>query len=255
MSLMKAVGLRKLAKLLLPSFLLNAYIDSRNRREAEQYKGLSTQQIFTKIYESGAWGKSDDPGQTFFSGSGSHESTVVSPYIQAVQDFLTGLPMKPTVVDLGCGDFFVGSKIRHLCSIYTACDIVPSLIKFNREKFQHLDVNFRVLDLAEDDLPNAEVVFIRQVLQHLSNEQIAKAIPKIARQFKFLVLSEHLPADAQFIANADKPSGPDIRMHEGSGLVLTLPPFNLPAIEERVICEVPEYGGIIRTIVYKFSHE
>ena len=157
------------------------------------------------------------------------------------------------MVDLGCGDFNVGSKYQEFCGNYVACDVVPSLIDFNKEKYKTSNVDFRVLDLAEDDLPKADVVFIRQVLQHLSNRHIQNAIPKIASSYKFLVLTEHLPDSNTFIPNRDKPAGPGVRPALNSGLVLTKPPFNLKVKSERVLCEVPEdsdYGGRLRTDLY-----
>lgn len=98
-----------------------------------------------------------------------------------MSSFLNALG-KPDVVDLGCGDFKVGSQLRPWCGRYTACDVVPDLIAFNRTAFTQLDVDFRVLDMVEDPLPAGDVVFVRQVLQHLSNAAISKAIAKIASQ-------------------------------------------------------------------------
>ena len=81
----------------------------RSYRHRMTYKGLSTQEVFSKIYREGAWGASDKEGQTFYSGSGSHDSAIVSEYVASVNAFLKTLPEKPDVVDLGCGDFAVGS--------------------------------------------------------------------------------------------------------------------------------------------------
>ena len=93
--------------------------------------------------------------------------------------FLRTLDYKPDVVDLDCGDFHVGSRLRCLCSGYVACDIVEPLIAFNAKTFEGLGVDFRTLDLTKDELPSGEVVFVRQVLQHLSNDDIARALPGI----------------------------------------------------------------------------
>jgi len=37
-----------------------------------------------------------------------------------------------------------------------------------------------------------------------------------------------------------------------SGVVRTSPPFNMEAVEETTLCEVREWGGVIRTILYRF---
>src|SRR5262245_35208649 len=108
-----------------------------------EFNNLSTEQIFTRIYECGAWGRSEDPTLTFYSGSGSHRDEENALYVRAVGEFLGSFPVKPSVVDLGCGDFKVGSQIRNLCGRYVACDVVPSLIAFNKTRFQNMDVEFK----------------------------------------------------------------------------------------------------------------
>ena len=157
---------------------------------------------------------------------------------------------KPDVVDLGCGDFKVGSQIRPLCGRYTACDVVPELIDFNRGAYEQLDVDFRVLDITADALPEGDVVFVRQVFQHLSNAAIAKAMAKIVAHYKYLVLTEHVPALAGFVPNVDIATGAGTRLQIGSGVVLTSPPFNLHAAAERTLSESPQFGDVIRIVVY-----
>ena len=244
-------------KAILPKPVVKAIGEYRIKKFLKKYRNLPTQQVFTRIYEKGVWGKSGDSLQPFFSGLGSRDETIVSTYIKSVQDFLSPFAEKPNVVDLGCGDFFVGSKIRQLCGNYIACDIVPNLIEFNKEKYKTLNVDFRVLDLTSDELPNGDIVFIRQVLQHLSNEQILRGLPKISSKYKYLVLTEHLPRVQDFEHNLDKPAGPDIRTSIASGIVLTSPPFNLKPKSERELCQADAAGEVIQTIIqttlYQFA--
>ena len=47
--------------------LLMRLVRSYNNRE---YNNLPNEQVFTKIYESGVWGKSEDPSKPYFSGGG-----------------------------------------------------------------------------------------------------------------------------------------------------------------------------------------
>ena len=245
-------ALRSLLNSIVPGRLLAA-LDRRNTKKRwPDYADLTTKEIFTKIYAEGVWGRASQNAAGYYSGTGSHDAAVVETYVVAVRAFLSSLH-RPNVVDLGCGDFSVGSQVRAACDRYVACDIVEPLIQFNRDKYRSLDVDFRVLNLAEDPLPPADVVLIRQVLQHLGNAQIAGAVAQIASKYRYLVLTEHLPAEKTFVPNLDHPSGPDNRLGIGSGIVLTKPPFNLRVFEERVLCEVPEVGGVIRTIMYRLS--
>lgn len=237
---------------------LDTFVKERNNIASEYrfilkvIKKKELKKVFSQIYKKQIWGKSNDPSQLFYSGIGSHDNVIVSTYIQAVQGFLSTFAEKPNVVDLGCGDFFVGSKVRQLCNNYTACDIVPELVEFNKQKYKTLGVDFRVVDLTTDDLPSGDIVFIRQVLQHLSNEQILKAIPKLSSKYKYLVLTEHLPVSQEFEHNLDKSAGSGIRIGLESGVVLTSSPFNLKPQSERRLCEVP-YAGVITTTLYQFA--
>lgn len=242
--------LKNFVRGMLPDRIHRMVRSYRHEMERSKYRNLSTQQIFSKVYQTGAWGKSPDPSELFFSGNGSHDKEITSVYISAVQSLLGKLDDKPNVVDLGCGDFYVGSQVRGLCSNYIACDVVPELIRFNKERHGHLRVDFRVLDLVEDELPPGDIVFVRQVFQHLSNDQILKALPKIKAGYRMLVLSEHVPSEADFQPNLDIPAGPDIRVSINSGLDIVKPPFDFVAVNAELLCEVPEHGGVIRTIAF-----
>jgi len=201
-----------------------------------EYNNLSTEQIFTKIYESGVWGKSADRASPFYSGSGSHKADEVAVYVQSVANFLRSFKVKPDVVDLGCGDFTVGRQVRGFCKRYIACAVVPSLIAFNQAQFKDLDVGFKILDLIKNELPLGDVAFVRQVLQHLSNDQISKFVSRVS--YNFLVVTEHLPSRAKFEHNVDKLTGAGTRMGHESGIVLTPPPFNLRPKMEKELCRV-----------------
>jgi hypothetical protein len=212
----------------------------------------SNEAIFTRIYAHGHWGRSPDPHDRFFSGSGSRDPAVVEPYIESVEAFVRSLPFKPSGLDLGCGDFFVGSCIRHLFDHYTACDVVGPMIDHHRARFQHFDVDFRKLDISRDPLPQADVGMVRQVLQHLSNDCIARFVTAIPHSCRYLICTEHLPAVEGFPSNIDKPTGGYIRLEAGSGVDLMQPPFNLQAVAQRQLCVVPEHDGVIVTTLYQF---
>lgn len=211
----------------------------------EDWGGLSAREAFSHVYQRRLWGG----GPGFNSGPGSRDPQIVQPYVAAVEAWAKGLgPMD--AVDLGCGDFTVGRQLRPLFGRYVACDVVPDLIADLKAGPDAENVEFHCLDLALDPLPAGDVIFIRQVLQHLPNASIHALIPKLGR-YRWLVLTEHLPASSDFPPNRDKPIGPEIRLSEGSGVDLCAEPFLLQAKEQHVLCEVPQFGGLIRTTVYR----
>lgn len=134
--------------------------------------------------------------------------------------------------------------------------MVPALIERNKKKFAAAQVDFRCLNIIDDDLPPGDIVFLRQVLQHLSNAQIARVVPKLSR-YKFLILTEHLPATPSFPPNRDKPTGGGTRLPQNSGVVLTAPPFLLKPKSESILCTTPESiansPGLITTILYELG--
>lgn len=247
----RTAALKQRIRSLLPLWVLQLRQHYFVRNPQTRYQNLPTKEVFTKIYLEGAWGRSIDPDQKYFSGSGTHNDEITDAYVLAVEKFLSSIAEKPDVVDLGCGDFTVGSRLRPWCRDYIACDIVEPLIAWNKEKYQALNVDFQVLDLSEDELPSADVVFLRQVLQHLSNDHIARALPQLASKYKHMILTEHLPSSGKFTPNVDKPAGANVRGGLNSGVILTSPPFNLRVKQDIVLCEVPEGGGVIRTNLYR----
>jgi hypothetical protein len=205
--------------------------------------------MFSRIYADAEWGSSNDG---FYSGDGSHEPSVVEPYVAALRRYLAEVPEPVNLVDLGCGDFNVGRRLIDVANQTVACDVVPDLIARNRSRFVDPRVTFRVVDAVSDELPEGNVVCVRQVLQHLTNAQIETIVGKLHR-YSTWIITEHLPC-GDFVPNHDKLPGRDIRIDAcGSGVVLTAPPFDVRPRREKVLCEVPQWVGIIRTVAYEFE--
>lgn len=64
-------------------------------------KNVPVKEIFKEIYSTGARGRSEDVTDFYYSGTGHSQSL--------------------NAVDLGCGDFAIGSKLRHHFNNYIAC--------------------------------------------------------------------------------------------------------------------------------------
>jgi len=209
----------------------------------DPYRGLTPKEVFTRVYEDGAW-QSTEAARSFDSGSGSHNEQTVGVYCDAIRDFTRRFAHPIDAADLGCGDFAVGSRITKYFRRYIACDVVPSLIARNRQQFMLPGVEFRALDITAEELPQATVGLLRQVLQHLSNDQIKTVLAKACSTYQFLIVTEHIPASPTFTANIDKPCGPDIRLSVSSGVILTAPPLSLKPLSQEVLCTAPEPDGI-----------
>ena len=233
---------------ILPPFILRWSKSTSWKR----WNNKTNQEIFEEIYHQNIWGKPTDSESPFFSGGGSHGADIVDSYVKCVKKFLTELPRKPVVVDLGCGDFNIGQNFLTLSKKYIGCDVVPSLIEFNQQKYTNKNLSFIHLDAVKDELPKGEIVIIRQVLQHLSNSQIQEVLQKVKSNFRYLILTEHLPKKENFVANVDIPAGHLIRANINSGLDIEKPPFSVTVKNKKVIDENPHSGGKILTVIYEF---
>lgn len=185
-------------------------------------KPWPTSAAMKQVYEKNLWG--GEEGQ-FYSGIGSHDSIILANYQNAVKSFLLSLDSPPSIVDLGCGDFNVGKELVAFSKKYIGVDIVPELIERNRKKFLVEDLSFQCLDIADDELPEGNVAILRQVLQHLSNNEVNLVVNKL-NQYQYIILTEHLPVGV-FEPNLDIISGQGIRIKKKSGLDILRPPFNL----------------------------
>ncbi len=244
--------LKKLIKIFIPKSLIqfkDKIIITFNRKKFTQLN-LDTKQIFNKIYSEKLW--TPDNKKKFFqyySGLGSHDFEFIEGYIDAISIYLSSFSNKPSVIDLGCGDFNVGSKLRQYCSTYIAVDIVQGLINYNIHKYKDLKVDFINLDIIKERIPKTEICFLRLVLQHLSNKDIGSFLSLNKDNFTKLIITEHYPESKNFIPNIDKPTGADIRLYNDSAVVLTMPPFNLRVKNEMDLCEVfsSKIKGSIKT--------
>lgn len=218
------------------------------------YKHLSTEDIFDNIYNEGIWGKDEESNST--SGTGSHKAEIVDPYVDVVKKILIENKIN-SVADLGCGDFAVGSLLVDYCEIYNAYDVSKVILDRNRSKYQFPNLKFEKLDLSKDKLPHAEIAFVRQVLQHLSNENIKSFVDQlnISKNFKYLLITEHLPYNPNFVPNKNKPSGPNIRIAIDSGVILHNEPFNLKFKTMDNVLSINEdtggFNAVIQTTLYK----
>jgi SAM-dependent methyltransferase len=152
------------------------------------------------------------------------------------------------VVDLGCGDFRVGLQFVSNELNYVGVDVVPKLVEHLNETKANEQISFQCLNIAEDELPKGEVCLIREVLQHLSNDEIGKVL-RNCKHFKYLIITEYQPPPRRnIVPNLDIPHGSQIRLHFNSGVYLDKPPFNLKISEILAEVEAAE-GNLIGTFL------
>ena len=209
-------------------------------------KPWPTKDAMHQIYDLHLWGGQDFD---FYSGFGSHDSHIIEPYLIAVSNFLQSHNNTLTVCDLGCGDFNIGKQLTKYTKKYIAIDIVEDLVERNKTIFKAENLEFHCLDITKDNLPKADCIILRQVLQHLSNTEIETIANKLLN-YKFVILTEHVPV-GNFEPNKDIISGQGIRIKKNSGVDLLKPPFNLKILNEEKLSEIvleDDKGEILTTL-------
>lgn len=147
-----------------------------------------------------------------------------------------------SVLDAPCGDL---TWMKHLLPTlfklnvtYTGIDIVSSVIQANKQ-YESSFVNFQHIDLTSSELPKADLVFSRQIMQHLNSEDNTKFLSKLnLRRHTYFMATTYDTVENQ---NFVKVSGPDNVL-----INLRQPPYNLPTPLERVLeqARVQEYMSL-----------
>ncbi|MGH3614025.1 MAG: class I SAM-dependent methyltransferase [Pseudonocardia sp.] len=216
----------------------------------------STEAVFTSIYLKNKWGGARGE---FCSGSGTSGRVGADRYVDVVAGVFADQARNGLrVVDLGCGDFQIGRRLAGLADHYIGVDVVKSLVDHNRVTFGSEKIDFQHLDIVTDPLPEADICLVRQVLQHLSNAQIAIVLQKLC-MYRCVLITEHHPADGPTVVpNVDKVHGADIRLYDGSGVYLSEAPFDIPSARLQLLLEVPasavdqeDRTDMIRTYLYR----
>ena len=148
-------------------------------------------EVFSRIYADKVWGD----------GSGGGSAEQAQPYCDYITRLLS--TMQPcTVLDIGCGDGLVASRIEWGAHKYIGVDAAQGF------------------DALVDPLPATHLVLCKEVMQHLSNAQVQLLLDRTA----------HYPR--RLFCNTMHPSlgvNTDIETGDTRAVDLALAPFNQPA--------------------------
>ena len=236
---MTTQSFKKLVGHVVPDFALALRRRVKRYARALRDRNLSPAHVFSDIYENNLWG--GKKGE-FCSGEGSSLSANIV-YCDYVKSFIADHHIK-SVLDIGCGDFQVSRNIVASHFDYIGVDVVAPLIERNQRKFANDHISFRSLDVIKDELPRVDLVLIREVLQHLSNQQISAILAKVETA-PYVIITEYQPASEHLgRANIDKPHGMDTRIWNHSGVYIDQPPFAREKVE--VVLEIPVENYLVK---------
>jgi len=211
------------------------------------FNSLNRESLFNIVYKRNFWniGKNEQ----FYSGIGSRDERIIKPYIKKIENIIKNKKYK--ILDLGTGDFNVSKKLCKHAKYFYGIDIVKPLIVRNKEKFKGKNLKFLHLDICKDKLPDADVYILRQVLQHLSNNEIKLILKKIYKKNKIFIITEHLPGK-KFIPNVDIKRCIVTRTVINSGVIIDMHPFNFKYKKKKKLLEVVSYPDLDKIITYQY---
>ncbi len=212
-------------------------------------RGRSPREIFDGIYARGGWGRQSAGEGVVSSGVGSEPSNSVK-YEETIAEIIRREGYR-SVLDIGCGDFQVSRRILDRCGpevSYIGLDASEVIVKRNQAEHGNERVRFAVADATEDQLPSADCVLIREVLQHLSNAAVARVLANLGGHANVYVTNT-VYTNARKI-NVDIPTGPTTRVALKSGLMLDRPPFSR-TVEE--VLRVPHSNGEAEIVTVKLK--
>lgn len=209
-------------------------------------RGMSRKEAFQDIYKNDRWGykRYENAPLDFYSGPGSYAVELVNPYVSLIEKLVSEKGIK-TIVDLGCGDFNIGSKIAPFVTDYTGCDIVPELIVRNQKQYGNDKCRFVCLDMVDDDIPAADLCLIREVLQHLSNKEVMQVLPKLCK-YKYVLITGTIKTNEERINN-------EIPHGSYRGVYLENPPFCMKGTEVLRVDHPSEDDAIVVSTLYDHS--
>jgi len=184
--------------------------------------------VFTKFYHKNFWG-----GQASLSGTGSddEQTRVVA---ERLPDVFRRFEIK-RLLDIPCGDFHWMSRVDLGEIQYIGADIVRPIIDNNCKRYGRPGRKFLHLNLISDILPEADLIFCRDCLVHLSYADIVLALKNVHR------------SGARYFATTTFPSrteNRDIQTGDWRVLNFQAAPFLLPEPLEVINKECTEVGGI-----------
>lgn len=209
---------------------------------------MSLKEIFQDVYTNwrfGGWPESKSGG-----GSTLDETEGIR---QQIKQLVKDKEIK-SVVDVPCGDFNWMKDIVYSFESYTGCDIVPELIADN-QRYANQIIKFQELDITQNEIPEADLLIVRDVIGHLSLEDGKKVIANILNsKCKYLLTTTWYSLNDENYnhENRDNTVTLDAQWERGAAafypVCLHSEPFNFPKpelyIEEKT--EVDGYENGVR---------
>ena len=136
---------------------------------------MNLKDIFDSIYKTSHWGYKSGPGS---------DPIAAKKWVDAVNHHLENDEIA-SVLDVGCGDFRLGSKYNLAGKMYYGIDVSSEVMADNVNTD---NASFIVGDALKIDLPKADLVLIKDVLQHLPNKEAISLVNRFLNTAKVVLI-------------------------------------------------------------------
>lgn len=136
-----------------------------------------------------------------------------------LQDFLRRENIG-TVLDAGAGDWQSSSLINWSGIRYVGIDVVPDIVRQNRRLYGDENISFVLADMATDSMPPADLLIVKDVLQHWPDEMILAFLKRLDSYRYVLLINDVVTGSHR-----------DIALGNYRPLDLSHPPFSFPVTE------------------------
>jgi hypothetical protein len=165
---------------------------------------------FDIIYKTNYWG-----GE---SRSGKGSDLIQTEQIRDTLPLLLKSLDAKSMLDIPCGDYYWMQHVD-LPLTYIGADIVQEIVKTNNKKHSDINHKFINLDVCTDKLPKVDLIFARDLLVHLSYNDIQQALHNMKKSGATWLLTTTF---------TKRDSNKDVKTGDWRTLNLQLAPFNFP---------------------------
>ena len=169
---------------LFSGIMLTSHIQTTQKKQGDAWR----KRVFDWIYKNNHWAPEEGiplsgPGSTL-------ESTVT---LRLFLPVIVKAVDAKSILDAGCGDFTWMQSTKLGVEKYIGADIAQFIINKNKETYENEIYSFCCLDVVKDELPKVDIIFCRDCLAHLSNEDITAAIKNFKKSGATYLLASTYP--------------------------------------------------------------
>lgn len=167
------------------NYLIKVMLRYRRAITFTKYTFRHKEKAFEHIYRENMWSSGESR-----SGGGSEISATAT--IRKTLPLIWKKFNVKIFLDVPCGDFNWMNTVDKAGIEYIGGDVVEEVVKQNNEQYSTLLIRFKKINITTDALPKADMIFCKDCLQHLSNENVLKALQNFKRSgAKYLMVTSY----------------------------------------------------------------